>query len=319
MAKRPTTNRDFDSPWKDALHFYLPAFILFFYPDIYADIDWTRPYEDLDKEFQKIARRVKFRKRYADKLFKVWLKDGTERWLLIHVEIQGDYDPDFQRRMFQYHLLAHQLYNHDVVSLAVLCDENENWRPERYGYENWRSGIEMTFRTAKLIDWLDKKTQLAESTNPFAAVVLAHLEAISARKDPAKLGQRKLELVKGLYRQNWSAEDVRRLFGLIDWVITLPEEFDEKFWADLNEYEEETKMEYVTSVERIGIRKGIAIGHEQGLHEGIGLILESKFGTEGARLLEKARGFNVSELRKFGQLVQKARTVDEVHAYLDNS
>ncbi len=85
MAKRPTINRDFDSPWKSALHFYLPAFILFFYPDIHADIDWTRPYEDLDKEFQKIARRAKVRKRHADKLFKVWLKEGTERWLLIHV------------------------------------------------------------------------------------------------------------------------------------------------------------------------------------------------------------------------------------------
>ena len=78
MAKRMPTNEDFDSPWKDALQLYLPSFLDFFFADIHADIDWSRRYESLDKEFQKIARRAKVGKRIADQLFKVWPKIWKE-------------------------------------------------------------------------------------------------------------------------------------------------------------------------------------------------------------------------------------------------
>ncbi|MCI0684090.1 MAG: hypothetical protein L0Y71_18430, partial [Gemmataceae bacterium] len=130
MAKTPQASDDFDSPWKEALQRYLRSFLQFFWPDIHGDVDWSRGYEALDKEFQQIIRRAKTGKRLADKLFKIWLKDGAERWLLIHVEIQGDYEKAFARRMFDYNLAARQLYAKTVVSLAVLCDDRPEWRPE---------------------------------------------------------------------------------------------------------------------------------------------------------------------------------------------
>ena len=89
MARRRQVRNDFDSPWKDALQRYFQDFLAFFYPAIHADIDWTRGYDSLDKEFQQIVRRAKVGKGIADKLFKVWLLDGAECWLLIHVEVQG--------------------------------------------------------------------------------------------------------------------------------------------------------------------------------------------------------------------------------------
>src|ERR1700733_10005525 len=100
MAKRPRARDEFDSPWKEVLQAYLPAFLAFFFADIHADVDWSRGYESLDKEFHKIARRAKVGKRIADKLFKVWLKDGSEHWLLIHIEVQGDVEGEFPRRIF---------------------------------------------------------------------------------------------------------------------------------------------------------------------------------------------------------------------------
>ncbi|MCI0358237.1 MAG: hypothetical protein L0211_07125 [Planctomycetaceae bacterium] len=33
---------DFDSPWKEALQRYLRSFLLFSWPDIHADVDWSR-------------------------------------------------------------------------------------------------------------------------------------------------------------------------------------------------------------------------------------------------------------------------------------
>ncbi|HEX7380478.1 MAG TPA: hypothetical protein VF278_25415 [Pirellulales bacterium] len=128
MAKRGTTTADYDSPWKAALHHYLESFLEFFFPKIHADINWARRYEALDKEFQQIIRGAQVGKQIADMLFKVWLNDGDECWLFIHVEIQGAYESEFSRRMFDYNTSAYKRYNREVVSLAVLCDERANWK-----------------------------------------------------------------------------------------------------------------------------------------------------------------------------------------------
>ena len=75
---------DYDSPWKEALDRYFERCLAFFFPQAHAEIDWARGYEMLDKELQPIVRRAGRGRRYVDKLVKVWLKDGEERWLLIH-------------------------------------------------------------------------------------------------------------------------------------------------------------------------------------------------------------------------------------------
>ena len=66
---------------------YFEAFLAFFFPQAHADIDWARRYEMLDKEFQQIVREAEQGRRVVDKLVKVWLKSGEERWILIHVEV----------------------------------------------------------------------------------------------------------------------------------------------------------------------------------------------------------------------------------------
>lgn len=43
---------DFDSPWKEIIEAYFPQAMPFFFPETSALIDWERPYEFLDKEFQ---------------------------------------------------------------------------------------------------------------------------------------------------------------------------------------------------------------------------------------------------------------------------
>ncbi|MCP4353222.1 MAG: hypothetical protein GY795_47835, partial [Desulfobacterales bacterium] len=70
------TASDYDSPWKEAVEVYFEAFMLFFFPDIHAEIDWSVDYEFLDKELEKIVRDAKTGRRHADKLVKVFLPDG---------------------------------------------------------------------------------------------------------------------------------------------------------------------------------------------------------------------------------------------------
>jgi hypothetical protein len=79
MPRRPRAREEFDSPWKDALQLYLRAFLAFFFPDIEADVDWSRGYEALDKEFAQIVREAKVGKLLADKLFKTAKSLGEVR------------------------------------------------------------------------------------------------------------------------------------------------------------------------------------------------------------------------------------------------
>ena len=80
---------DYDSPWKEALERYLPAFLELFFPEAYREICWGAGYEFLDKELQQVVRDAELGRRLADKLVKVWRNNGEEVWVLIHIEVQG--------------------------------------------------------------------------------------------------------------------------------------------------------------------------------------------------------------------------------------
>lgn len=45
---------DYDSAWKEAIARYLADFLLFFFPRIAEDIDWSRPPKFLDKELYRL-------------------------------------------------------------------------------------------------------------------------------------------------------------------------------------------------------------------------------------------------------------------------
>jgi hypothetical protein len=125
---------DYDSPWKEMLEGYFPDFMAFFFPEAYEDIDWARGYENLDKELQQIVRDAALGTRLADKLMKVWRRNGDEQVVLIHTEIQGNRDEDFPKRMYVYNYRLFDRYDRPVVSLAVVGDTSATWKPRRYSY-----------------------------------------------------------------------------------------------------------------------------------------------------------------------------------------
>jgi hypothetical protein len=80
---------EFDSPWKDIIALYFQPFLEFFFPLIASQIDWSKGYEFLDKELQKVVRDAVTQSRRVDKLVKVFLQNGEVTILYIHIEIQG--------------------------------------------------------------------------------------------------------------------------------------------------------------------------------------------------------------------------------------
>ena len=50
------------------------------------------------------------------------------------------------------------------------------------------------------------------------------------------------------------------LFKFIDWILNLPKPLEAEFWQELKAYEEDKRVPYITSVERIGYDRGIKEG-----------------------------------------------------------
>jgi predicted transposase/invertase (TIGR01784 family) len=261
----PDKNKSqFDSPWKDIIEFFFPQFMEFFVPGSENDIDWNKKIRFLDKEFQKITKDSELGRRYTDKLVEVTLKNNTKKWILIHIEIQAGKEEEFSERMFVYNYRIFDRYKIPVTSIAVLADDSPSWHPQPFQYGMWGSQMGLDYIKTKLLDYKTNWSYLESRNNPFAIVVMAHLKALETKQNNSLRKQWKFELTKLLYEKGYSKKEVLNLYSFIDWVLNLPTELEEIFLQELNIYEEEKKMPYVTNAERIGEKRGKKIGEKIG-------------------------------------------------------
>jgi hypothetical protein len=82
-------------------------------------------------------------------------------------------------------------------------------------------------------------------------------------------------------------------------------------------YEREKQMPYVTSLERLAREEGLEQGRKEGLREGIlggiELVLEVRFGTEGLQLMSEVRKLqDPAALHAFQQAIKTAPSVEEL-------
>jgi hypothetical protein len=297
---------DYDSPWKDILEQYFPQFIAFFAPQAYDEIDWLRDHTFLDKELQQIAPQAETGARRVDKLVRVYLHNGEETWLLIHIEVQGQREDVFPERMYIYNYRVFDLYGRQVISIAVLTDEHRNWRPSHYGYERWGCRVSLDFPIIKLLDYAGRQEELTTSDNPFAVVILAHLQSLATRRDPAGRYDAKLNLAKQLYRKGYGRQDILNLFRFIDWIMTLPTELEGQLQVELAQFEERTKMQYVTTIERMAIQKG----QQQGIRKSIHDILQIRF-SETSELIETSLE-QIEDIEELQELTRQAVTINSL-------
>ncbi len=229
--------------------------------------------------------------------------------MLIHVEVQTSREAGFALRMYVYNYRVFDRYNREVVSLAVLADDDPEWRPNRFQSELWGCERRLTFPCVKLLDYAQHEAALKASDNPFARVVLAHLKVLETRNDASNRHVWKVRLVRGLYERGFSADDVRQLFRLLDWLMELPLALDGLFWNEVQQIQEDRKMPFITTPERIGREQGL----KAGLLLGIEGMLEVKFGEAGLQLLPVLRQLqDPGELEAALKAIKTAATLEEL-------
>ncbi len=163
--------------------------------------------------------------------------------------------------------------------------------------------------------------------NPFATVILAQLAVLETRKNPQARYDTKLALTRKLYEKGWGRGDILQLYTLIDWLIALPKELMLNYHQEVAHIEEEKKMAYITTAERIGMQKGIAqeqakrseyvttaerIGIQKGEGNLLIRFLKHRFGNISARYIERIQAADLETLHVWEEQFLDAKTLEDV-------
>lgn len=249
--------------------------------------------------------------RRADSVFQVYLRDGGETWIIIHLELQTRLSRDLPARLFEYYTRLTVQRNREVVSFVLLTGSPRT-RRQVLTYTRGRFGCENRLQVPVLnvAALAERRDELVGSNNRFGPVALAHIAALAtAHSDEARLAA-KVELTLGLLDAGYSEADAQRLFQFFDWLLRLPDPLTERFIETIQAQEGARPMKLVTSVERISHAKGLEQGLEQGLERGrrdsIADLLRLRFGREAEAIVPDLD--KVTNLIALRQLLSVAQT-----------
>lgn len=220
--------------------------------------------------------------------------------------------------MYIYNYRIFDRYQVEVISLALLTDTNSGYRPNQYQHKRWGFELTCRFPAIKLLDYSRDWEALESNSNPIAIVVIAFLKAQQEKSGQGQFDW-KLKLVRLLYARQYNREQVIQLFEFIDWALNLPKELELVFREEVNKLEVTNKVAYVTSIERIGVEKGL----EQGLHEGtLALILRQlkrRFGELDVNLEQQVNKLPLEKLETLGDSLLDFSVESELTTWLEQN
>ncbi len=239
-----TIEIDFDGTWKAIITDFFEDFMAFFLPDLHALIDYQKGVTFLEQELQLLVEMFSYKEKVTDKLVKVFLKNGTERWLLIHLEVQSYFELEFNKRMFLLYSWIFGKYEKEIVTLVVYTStaipkEFNTFQLNTHGTE-----LKYKFNTYRVM--YQDNARLMASDNIFAIFVLAN-KFTNETRDKNKYPKR-LELKEKLFElaleKQIDLEKVWRLLIFVHQIMQLPDylqpRFDQFIQSKVNQVMAET-------------------------------------------------------------------------------
>lgn len=178
--------------------------------------------------------------------------------------------------------------------------------------------VHFRFPVVHLASWLGRWNELGEQAakNPFAVVVMAQLQAQQTRKNSVQRLASKIQIGRLMYRHQYSRTNILQLIRLIDWMMALPPELEPAFEQAMITIEQEHKMAFVTSIERLGEKRGLEKGLAKGLREGESLLLQRqlirKFGPLSEAHRQRIWTATSAQLEAWSLNILDAESLDDV-------
>ncbi|MBD1433541.1 hypothetical protein H8B06_11935 [Sphingobacterium sp. DN00404] len=199
-----------DELLKGAFEENFADFLRFLYPNADHIFDFSKSIQFMDKELLAIVpdRDRKKGKRVADLLAKVCLKDGTEKYILLNMEIEGGRDAEFAKRIYQYNYRIWDRYDISVATIAVYTGNRDQPKPCEYNLEVLDTSIRFQYRTYHIFDHSEE--ELLAMDNIFAFLVVACQKALLEGKIPdEELGEDRLTIAKTLLRHDYDHDRIK--------------------------------------------------------------------------------------------------------------
>ena len=210
--------RRYDPLWKSVLEEVFDDFLRFVFPNADKELDLRKGVDFLDKELVAMDPEPENpgSTRYADKLVKVFLRNGKERWILVHVEIQGYHDPEFSWRMFRYYYRILDRFSNPVTAIAIFSGGDGEKMPASFEDQCLGTRLLYQYNTIRVLDYPDK--DLEQSQNPFALVLLIVKKALlNGEATDEVLLKEKLQLARILLAKRlFTKSKVRAIFNFLN-------------------------------------------------------------------------------------------------------
>lgn len=172
----------YDILWKGMIEEVVEDLLLFVDPAVGETLDLPRGYEFLDKELAELYPEPEKPPgtRVVDKLVKVHQRDGTERWMLMHIEVQGQNKGDFAGRMFQYYYRLRDRYGHPVAAVAIFTGQSGKTLPQSFEAQCLWTKVRYDYKTLFMSDY--DASELSLSKNSFATILSIAKEVMIRKK-----------------------------------------------------------------------------------------------------------------------------------------
>ncbi len=215
------------------------------------------------------------------------MKDGTEAWILAHVEIQGYEDKEFALRMFQYYYRIKDKYGKPIVAFAILTDDNPNYKPTAYIDGFLGTKLTYEYHSLKLSDYRPEDFQKTDNLFAFALEVAWYGLKANKPKAGESLFELKMNLFRRIQRKGYNPHDFRQILKFIkNYVSFANSDLTLKFEEQINKpiksmgiietVETYYKQYGVREGKKLGRIEGRKEGHKEGREEGEGLGVEKE-------------------------------------------
>jgi Domain of unknown function (DUF4351) len=241
---------DHDHVFKELLGEFFPEFIDLFFPQVSEYLDR----QSIEYQPQEIFADLTEGDTYeADVVVKARFL-GQDSFFIIHLEHQGIFGRDFDKRMFNYFAQLHRIYQLPVYPIVIFSHRSpreDGDRTYKVEFPDWEV-LRFNYRAIRLnhLNW----QEYAQLRNPVASALMAKMKI--KRQDRPRV---KLECLKQMAQLQLNPAQTKMVSGFVDTYLRLEGQEEQAFQAELDRIDPSEKggvMEVVTSWMEQGIEQG---------------------------------------------------------------